>query len=246
MTSAAPPVMLPAVPLPRALARANAIWTPGQTAHHVVYGASGAGKTTLIKAIMDLRPDARTLVIDPKPHADPSWNGPPDDPWRYGRPVTTISPQFGFTAEPGGGPRRLRYRLTGAPDRADTARRFADALRIVAAEGHVVLVLDDVRETCKQLRLAGDVDSILNLGRSASVLAILSATETGYVAGRSQAGIIWCGATNGLPAAKAAAGLLGQSGRAWWEACTRIQPHAWIYNDSAVGTAGPALITPAP
>jgi hypothetical protein len=64
--------------------------------------------------------------------------------------------------------------------------QFADALATVAAEGHCVLVLDDVREMCRQMRLAEHVDSVMNLGRSANVLAILAAIETGYVSGRAQ------------------------------------------------------------
>jgi hypothetical protein len=84
---------------------------------------------------------------------------------------------------------------------------------VVAAEGHTVLVLDDVLEICRQLRLSTNVDSVLSLGRSASVSAILAATETSYVAGRSQAAITWVGSTSGLEAAKADAAMLGHSGR---------------------------------
>ena len=43
----------------------------------------------------------------------------------------------------------------------------------------------DVRETCRQLKLADHVDSVMNLGRSANPLAILAATETSYVSGRA-------------------------------------------------------------
>jgi hypothetical protein len=49
-------------------------------------------------------------------------------------------------------------------------------LDIVAAEGHTVLVLDDVREICRQMRLAEAVDSVINLGRRANMSAILAAT----------------------------------------------------------------------
>lgn len=232
---------LPAAPLDRVLNRVDAIWGPDAAPHHLVYGQTGSGKTTLVKALFGLCPNSRMLTLDPKPHADPVWDGPPDDPHRWGKPVTHVSPLFGYDGERGGGPCRMRYRLVGSPDRADTARRFADALGIVAAEGHTVLVLDDVRETCRQLRLAEHVDSVLNLGRSANVCVILATTETGYVSGRAQAGMTWVGATSGLDAAKAGAALLGKSGRGWYELTGALEPHQWIYADSQPGNTGPVL-----
>jgi hypothetical protein len=234
--------VLPEAPLERVLRRVDAIWGPDAAPHHLVYGQTGSGKTTLIKALLDLCPHSRTLILDPKPHADPVWDGPDDDPGRWGKPITRISPKFGFEGDDGGGPWKLRYRLVGSPDRADTARRFAGALGIVAAEGHAVLVLDDVREICRQLRLAENVDSVMNLGRSANVLVILAATETGYVSGRAQAAMTWIGATSGLDAAKAGAALLGKSGRPWYETTGAIEPHQWIYADSQHGSAGPVLV----
>jgi hypothetical protein len=235
-------ITLPEVPLERVLRRVDAIWGPDAAPHHLVYGQTGSGKTTLIKALLSLCPKSRTLILDPKPHADPVWNGPDNDPGLWGKPVTRVEPRFGFEGEPGGGPWGMRYRLLGSPDRADTARRFADALRTVAAEGHAVLVLDDVRETCRQLRLAENVDSILNLGRSASVLVILAATETGWVSGRAQAGMTWVGSTTGLDAAKAAAALLGWRGRERQDLTAAIEPRQWIYHDSQHGSAGPVLV----
>lgn len=232
---------LPRGALDRVLRRVDAIWGPDAAPHHLVYGQTGSGKTTLIKALLGLCASERVLILDPKPHADPVWDGPAGDPHRWGRPVTDVPERFGFGGEPGGGPHGLWYRLVGSPDRGETARRFGAALRTVAAEGHCVLVLDDVRETCRQLRLAEDVDSVMNLGRSASVLAILAATETGYVSGRTQASMTWVGATAGLDAAKAGAALLGKSGRTWYEITDAIEPHQWIYADSQAGNAGPVL-----
>jgi len=233
---------LPEAPLERVLRRVDAIWGPDAAPHHLVYGQTGSGKTTLIKALLGLCPCSRTLILDPKPHADPVWDGPDDEPDRWGKPVARVLPRFGFEGERGGGRYGMRYRLVGSPDRAETARRFADALGVVAAEGHAVLVLDDVRETCRQLRLAEHVDSVMNLGRSASVCVILATTETGYVSGRAQAGMTWIGSTSGLDAAKAAAALLGKSGRPWYELAAAVKPHQWIYADSQHGSAGPVLV----
>lgn len=234
-------ITLPTVPLPRVLRRADAIWGPDAAPHHLVFGQTGSGKTTLIKALLGLCPFERVLILDPKPHPDPVWDGPAGDPHQWGRPVTRISGQFGYLGDPGGGPCKLWYRLTGSPDRTDTARRFGDALDTIAAEGHCVVVADDVREICRQLRLAEHVDSCMNLGRSASVLAILAATETGYVSGRAQAGMTWIGSTTGLDAAKAGAALLGKSGRPWYELTGSVEPRQWIYADSQPGSAGAVL-----
>jgi hypothetical protein len=231
---------LPQAPLQRVLARSAAIWGPDAAPHHLVYGQTGSGKTTLIKALINLCGAERVLILDPKPHPDPVWDGD-DGPHQWGTPVMHVRPMFGYDGDPGGGPLRMWYRLTGSPDRPDTARRFAAALDTIAAEGHCVLVLDDVREICRQLRLAEHVDSVMNLGRSASVLAILAATETGYVSGRTQAGMTWVGATTGLDAAKAGAALLGKSGRPWYELTGSVEPRTWIYADSQPGTAGPVL-----
>jgi hypothetical protein len=236
------PDELPAVALNRVLQRVDAIWGPDAAPHHLVYGQTGSGKTTLIKALLDLCTSERVLILDPKSHADAVWNGPDGDPHRWGKPVTRVPPMFGHEGEHDGGPHGTRYRLVGSPDRADTMRRFRDALATVAAEGHCVLVLDDVRETCRQLRLAEQVDSVMNLGRSANVLTILAATETGYVSGRAQAGMTWVGATSGLEAAKAGAALLGWRGRERQDTCAAVEPHQWIYNDSQPGNAGPVLV----
>lgn len=233
--------VLPEIPLARALARVDAIWGPEAAPHHLVYGQTGSGKTTLIKELLSLARYSRVLILDPKPAADPVWDGD-GAAHQWGRAVTRVGPMFGHDGEPGGGPAGLWYRLVGSPDREDTSRRFAAALKTVTAEGHCVLVLDDVREICRQLRLSGDVDLVMNLGRSASVLAILAATETGWVSGRGQAGMTWVGATSGLDAAKAGAGLLGRSGRAWYERTQAIEPRTWIYSDTQPGSAGPALV----
>jgi hypothetical protein len=233
---------LPAVPLARVLARVHAIWRPDAAPHHLVYGMSGSGKTTLIKALLGLCGHERVLIIDPKPAADPVWNGADDEPWQWGRPVETVSAMFGYDGERGGGPLGMWYRITGSPDRGDTARRFAAALGTVAAEGNTVLVLDDVREICRQLRLAEQVDSVMNLGRSANIGAVLSATETGYVSGRSQGGIVWVGHTTGLPAAKAGAELLGWHGRNRQDTVAAIAPHEWIFSEDQPGSAGPAHV----
>src|SRR5690349_15576383 len=119
---------VPRVPLAPVLARVNAIWRPDGAPHHLIYGMSGSGKTTLIKHLLGLCAYERALIIDPKPTTDPVWNGAGADPWQWGRPIETVGPMFGHDGERGGGPNGMWYRITGSPDRGDTARRFAAAL----------------------------------------------------------------------------------------------------------------------
>ena len=235
-------MLLPEASLGRVLDRVEAIWHPALAPHHLLLGQTGSGKTSLIKRLLELRPGERAVVLDPKPHPDPAWLGPPGDPWRWGRPVTALEPMFGRRQE-GGGPYGRWFRLCGTPDRDETARRFAAGLDILGAEGHCVAALDDVREM-RALRQSVRVDSLMNLGRSANILAILSATQRSFVAGREQAAMIWAGHTSGMDAAKAKAGLLGWRGREREDICLRIGMHEWIFSEDQPGSAGPVLIRP--
>lgn len=236
--------MIPEATLQRVLRRVGSVWHPERAAHHLAYGSTGAGKSTLVKALLGLCPHARVLVVEPKRNPDAVYQGPADDPFRWGRPVISVEPRFGSEQE-GGGPAGLWFRIQGSPDRADTARRIGAALDIVANEGHCVLVLDDVKEVSKQLELAKQVESILSLGRSAAILAILATTEVSYVAGRTQGAMTWVGYSGGsLPAAKAGAELLGWRGAARQDFCASVPRHGWIYQDHEWGSAGPVMVQP--
>lgn len=236
---------LPEAPLDRVLQRVSAIWHPEQAAHALIYAATGAGKSTLIKRLLGLCESERVVLVEPKRQADPAYAGPDDDPWRWGRPVERLTPRFGYDGERGGGPHKSWFRLLGGPDREDTAKRFADALDIVANEGSTVLLLDDVKEVCKGLGLNDRVESLLNLGRSAGILAVLSTTETSYVAGRSQGSMVFTGYTGGnLPAAKAGAALLGWRGRDREDYVAALPRHSWVFSENEAGSAGPVLVKP--
>jgi len=238
-------MQLPEAPLERVLRRVGAVWGPDAAPHHLVYAATGAGKSTLIKALLGLCEHSRVLLLEPKRNADPAYLGPDGDPHRWGKPVERITPRFGFDGEPGGGPAGMRFRIQGAPNREDTARRFGDALDIVANEGHTVLVLDDTKEICKQLKLNDQIESLLNLGRSSGILAVLATTETSFVAGRSQGSMVWVGYTGGnLPAAKAGAELLGWRGREKQDYAASVPRHSWVFSETEAGSAGPVLVTP--
>lgn len=237
------PVHLPHASLERVLSRIKLIWKPGRAPHILLLGQTGCGKSTVVQELLGLHSYERDIVLDPKPTEDHIWDGPADDPRRWGGPITHIPPMLGYgDQEPGGGPCGMRWRLLGSPDRDDTAQRFGAALATITAEGHYRVVLEDYRELCWQLGLLKQVNSLLSLGRSSNLCTVVTATETGWATGRSQAGIVLVGATSGLEAAKAGAALLGKSGRAWWEITAAIEAHQWIYHDNQPGNAGPVLI----
>ena len=96
-------LLLPEASLDRVLRRVGAIWGPDAAPHHLIYSMTGGGKTTLIKDLLGLCEQERVLILDPKPAADPVWDGPAEDPFRRGLPVTAVGPMFGHDGEPGGG-----------------------------------------------------------------------------------------------------------------------------------------------
>lgn len=236
---------IPTTTLDRALQRVDSIWHPEQAPHALIYAATGAGKSTLIKRLLGLNEHERVVLVEPKRSADPAYTGPDDEPWRWGRPVERLTPRFGHDGERGGGPHGMWFRIVGSPDRADTAKRFAAGLDTIADEGSTVLVLDDVKECSKTLGLADQIGSILNLGRSSGLLCVLATTETSYVAGRSQGSMVFAGFTGGhLPAAKAGAELLGWRGRERQDYLAALKRYHWVMNENEEGSAGPVLVTP--
>ncbi|MGO9298418.1 MAG: hypothetical protein ACLP52_31850 [Streptosporangiaceae bacterium] len=207
-------------------------------------GKTGAGKTSLVKRLLRLRPDARVLIFDPKPAADETWADDPGSENTWGLPVPEIYPGFGSGAE-GGGPRGYWFRMVATPDREATGRAYAAGLDIVRTEGHAIVVVDDAREVCHAFdgrhKLSQGVESLMLLGRSNATAVILATQETGYVPGRAQGSFLWAGHISGIDAAKAGAQLLGKRGGAWYDTMAAVEPYSWVYLDAEPGSAGPAL-----
>lgn len=233
---------LPTAPIERALGRVSAAWAPQTAPHHLILAQTRAGKTTLIKQLLQLRPLARALILDPKPAQDPAWDDEPGGHHTWGLPVTSISAGFGSQAE-GGGPHGYWFRLVANPDQAATEHAIGQALDVVRAEGHIILVVDDAKEVCRQYRQSGRVESVMLLGGSNSTSVILATQELGYIGGRSQAAFNWIGYTGSSDAAKTAAGILGRRGAAWYDAMATIPPYTWCYHDNRPGNPGPVLVT---
>lgn len=236
---------MPSAPVARVLARVSAAWAPQTAPHHLILAQTRAGKSTLIKALLQLRPTARALILDPKPAADEVWDDDPGDLHTWGLPVTSIQPGFGQHAE-GGGPHGYWFRMIATKDRAATASAIEAALGIVRSEGHVILVVDDAKEVCRAYRQSEQVESVMLLGGSNATSVILATQELGYVPGRAQTAFNWIGHTGGWDAAKAAAAILGRQGRPWHAAMAAIPAYTFCYHDNRPGNPGPVLVAPAP
>jgi hypothetical protein len=106
-----------------------------------------------------------------------------------------------------------------------------------------VVVLDDAHELCAGLNLRKDIDSILGLGRSAVVSCVVASGDTAYVP-RGQLSFKWIGHLDGLPAGKAAAGVLGQRGVGWAGTLLATPPFGWVYADDRPGSPARAASPP--
>jgi hypothetical protein len=232
---------LPHATFDQVLPRVSAAWAPQTAPHHLLLAQTRAGKTTLIKRLLRLRPHSRALILDPKPARDAAWNDEPGDRHTWGLPVTSIEPGWGSRAE-GGGPHGYWFRLVATPDRNATERALAQALEVVRAEGRTLLVIDDAKEVCRIYRQAETVESVMLLGGSNATSVVLATQELGYVPGRTQTAFTWVGMTGGWDAAKAAANILGRRGGDWTEAMSAIPRWSFVYHDNLPGNPGPVLV----
>lgn len=223
------------------LDRLAAVTDPDLRPNHLILGKTGAGKTRLTRAILARVAYAdRVLVLDPKGADDPSWTMSSEKTGPAPKTAADLQEGFGSNRE-GGGPAGMWFRLVAARDRAVTTRRFADALRLVAAEGACVVVLDDARSLSRSFGLADEIENTVLLGRSSRLTTIASTQDPGYFPVRAQASFRWIGHTGSLTAAKAACDLLSVRGTAWQDQLAALQPGQWIYDDEGPGSAGPCM-----
>ena len=232
---------VPQAPIEQALARVGALWAPRTAPHQLILAQIRAGKTTLIKRLVSLRPGARVLILDPKLAHDEAWDDDPGGEHTWGKPVTEIGPGFGSEAE-GGGPFGYWFRLIATPDLDATEHAFTRALQVVQTEGHVILVIDDAKDVCRNHDMRELVGSVIRLGGSNAISAIVATQELSYIP-RSQAAFKWVGHTGNLEAAAAAVKLLGRRGIGWQDAIAAIPQYQWCYYDDQPGNPGPVLVT---
>lgn len=117
----------------------------------------------------------------------PVWDG-------CGRPVREIPAD-----PPQGGPRDFWYRLVADRDPKTARKQIARALDTVAAEGHFVVVVDEVRALTdtrpSALGLRAELDQISVLGGSRNISLIAGTQETQWMPSTiaNQPSFLWIG-----------------------------------------------------
>lgn len=193
--------------------------------HHVLFGATGSGKSHLIRhGILPVYALARVVVIDAKGGRDSVWDG-------WGTPVDELPERFGDRATDATG---LYFRLIVSL-RTDAKDQILRALEQVRDEGHCVLVLDETR-TITEARKPGYglgpmVDSILSTSRSSGITVISGSQSTAWAtsAVKDQAGTVWCGKMTYVPQAKELANVTGDP--ALWKEIGQTRDQDWLYSD---------------
>jgi hypothetical protein len=137
-------------------------WTWKQGEHVTLLGPTGAGKTTLARAILPLR--EYSLVIATKPK-DPLLRDFSD----HHRIREWPPPQYTD--------RMLLWPVRGKDpdaDRAHSAEQIDKALRDVYRQGGWTVYLDEARYICDRLRLAPIVEDLWQQGRAMGVSIVAS------------------------------------------------------------------------
>jgi len=156
-------ITLPRPSLPVVLDRIDQAWTPYTASNLLALAAVGAGKTTLIRAILARTcPQARVVAFLPKVAPGPSWTSGPHAP----RLIPALTPGWGASGD-GGGPAGRWYLRAASASTADTARRFHADMELLKSEGHAVVVLDDCRTLAKAYRGAESGRAGAGSGRAA-------------------------------------------------------------------------------
>ena len=234
---------IPSAPLERVLERVASVWSPLAAPMILVFGQTGSGKSTLVRALLGLVEQERVALFDPKPAHDVIWDGPPDDPAAVGQASHDPVPDVRL---------RRRARRRAAPmlvpaDRITRPGRHLEALQGQPGERGGRRA---PRGVPRGLPRAMPPATLRRAGRQPPQPRPLGEhvrhrdSRRDRLGGgpRSQAGIVLVGATSGLEAAKAGAALLGHSGRAWYEATAAVQPHEFLYVDNQPGCPRPGSI----
>jgi hypothetical protein len=229
---------VPEVPWPNVAGRLQRSWQPIEANPHMaLFAQTRGGKSHLIRwGILPLVPLARVVVIDVKPGGDLTWDG-------WGHDTTELAHGFGLS--PTGYP-RYRIRVQPGADGAAQVRRVLDQL---AAEGEVVIVIDDSRRVTGNhapgLGLGHVVDHLLLEGAGLGVTVILGANSTAWATTslKDQCGVIWLGHTRTDEQRDKFAELAGLP-KAERHVLDTIAPRRWLYTDYAGDGLALALTTP--
>lgn len=224
---------IPKIDAARVMGRVARLWDGENCAHHVVNGATGTGKSTLItRGILPLAERERQLIFDVKGD-DPVWGSYP------ALPVERITPGFGSAGE-GGGPDGRWFRLVLDMTDLAAAKRIArEALEIVQDEGNCVAVLDETRRMTdtEELNLGQPIETMLMGGRSRhlSVITTLTATEWTKPSIRNQWSFAYTGALRDDEVRKRWLKILGlpySEKAGYLDALRTIPRRTWLYRDT--------------
>ena len=195
----------------------------------MVFGKIRSGKTHLItRGLLSLCESDRVLIIDAKGD-DPEWEG-------YGRPVREIPADLAS-----GGARDFWYRLVADRDPKTARAQIARALGTVAAEGHFIVVVDEVRALTDNrppaLGLRAELDQISVLGGSRNISLIAGTQETQWMPSTiaNQPSFQWIGQVTNSEQRKKVAAMCGQSPQSMEPVLSAVGKRQFLYVDHEDG-----------
>lgn len=225
-------------PMQRVMRRLDTAWQAYATPHILVLAQSGAGKTTLARLVLALRPQARVVVFLPKTKVDASWADGPGAP----RPVGRLGARFGEDGD-GGGPHGRWYLRMATASIDETTRIMREDIALLMAEGHAIVVLDDARALASTYGLHRELDDLVTNGRSAGLSVLTCSQDTAWLPGKAQYPVRLLGHAGSAEAARKFAAFLPApfTGQAWARELDSTPRLAFVYAD----TAAPAIAAPA-
>jgi hypothetical protein len=225
-------LIVPTIPFSRIKQRVSKYADPfTYNPHQAFYAQSRSGKSFMIRhGILPIYGASRIVVMDVKPGGERTWNG-------YGNPVTELSPGFGIG--PDGTP---HYHLL-LRDKA-SAERF---LKMIAAEGSCVVVIDDSRRvtaSAPDWGLSGYVDNLMTIGAAYGVTVLICANSTVWSTSslRDQTGINWIGRVTNEDERKKIIRYTGNT-KELNSILASLPPRHFLYSDNYSGDARLAITT---
>jgi hypothetical protein len=220
----APAETVPAVAWPAFHAELAQEWRQGE--HVAIVGPTGRGKTTLALAILDIRRWVCIVATKPK---DSTLAGLTRKGWTLLRSWPPVAGVQRVILWP-------RWRHRG--DTAGQARAIRSAMDSMYQAGAWCLFLDDLQYIMDELRLAGDVTTLLHMARSLRVSLVLSTQRPRHVPVSvwNQATHLFIFGTKDHDDLRRLGGLGGLDARVIREAVAALGAHDVLYVNTRAGT----------